>query len=388
MPAPHSNTMSQRGLNTTLVESGRIINVDIAHWTVDVVTVHSQRKLLGLQVGASYLHFGRGEGIYVMPEVGSKVKVCIPSDSPPFILCFVSAFERENAEASGTTTQPVQTEQIDTPTEVTYRAGRPRLQQGDIMLRCRDGNQLWLHRGGVVEIGSTGLSKRFYIPLTNMIRDVCENYEFLSPAGDMYWTVHRADQNASGDAQTIFTLECNELAQDKKATIFVQAGYVDDTKRFRMVIAPKAINFKTGVLSGNSVFLLDIDKEGSVNIEIGKDLTALVHGNFSMQIDGSAEYKYNGGLKETISGSHTEKTSANHEMEAVSSYEKLSSGKTIQSPVIKLGGDGATTPVILGTPAVLNFLMGHTHGTPAGPSTPPTTPVPPTLAIARKVYGE
>ena len=59
--------MIQRGINPTSVEGGRIINVDMAHWTVDIRTSHSQRQILDAQLGAPYLHFHSGEGIFPDP---------------------------------------------------------------------------------------------------------------------------------------------------------------------------------------------------------------------------------------------------------------------------------------------------------------------------------
>jgi len=379
--------MAQRGMGTTLVEGGRIINVDVAHWTVDVQTTHSQRKLLDMQVGAPYLHFARGEGIYAMPEVGSKVEICLPSDGSPFVLCFVTTFEREGA-AGDASTHPDEPSAVDAPSEVTYRAGRPRLQQGDIMLRCRDGNQIWLHRGGVVEIGSTGLAKRLYIPVANTVRDVCENYRLLSPAGAMQWTVKRSDVSADEAAEAVFSMDVSEHAQDTKASVLVQAGYVDAVKRLQLLIAPTAIDRETGEVEGDAVYALSVDNEGNVESTIAKNVQVNISGELSLRADQAASFQFSDGFSESVTGDYSTEITGSHTLRARSSKEIFDAQKVIEAQIIKCGSENANTPVILATNAVLQFLAGHIHGTPAGPTTPPTIPVTPPQAIARKLYGE
>jgi hypothetical protein len=374
-----------RGSSSARVEGGRIINVDIAHYTVDVKTMHTQRLLTDIQVSAPYLHFGSGEGIFAMPEVGAKVQVCFPSEGPPFVLCYVTAFEREGTPDGSPSTNPQTEEPNDSPTEVTFRAGRPRLQQGDIMLRCRDGNQIWLHRGGVVEIGSTQVCKRFYIPLLNTIRDFCENWEMLSAAGDLRWTVERAESSPDGDTTAYFTLSAKNLAQDQYATVFVQAGHVDDSNRFKMVIAPNAMDLKTGEVNGSSKFELTINEDGDLDVTIEGDVTADITGDLNLTVGGDGDVSVTGDLTETVGGDLEHSVSGNHKLTATSSEERLSSSKVIAAPTCKFGSTGAHTPLMLATPSMLMFLY-HTHsvvGTSTGPPTPPAgTP------YSQKLFGE
>lgn len=395
MPRAHRNSMIQRGVNPVVIEDGRIINVDMVHWTVDVRTTHSQRQLLDMQVGAPYLHFAAGEGIYAMPEVGAKVKTCSPSDSPPFILCFITTFEREGQPASdegeATTRPTVETsENGDAPSEVTYRAGRPKLQQGDIMLRCRDGNQIWLHRGGVIEIGATWIAKRFYIPLLNTIRDVAENWEALTVAGDMTWHIERSDSSQPSESrqdEATFTLMAKNLAQDQYATVLVRAGHVDDTKRFRIAVAPNAIDTRTGDVRSGAVYTMDVDEEGSLDVTVEKDVTININGDLDQTVNGNAQLTYNSDLTETVSGNHEETISGRHRLEAASSEERISGSKTITSPMIKLGGTGAATPLVMATVPLIQFLGYHTHVV-VGSAT--QGPIPPVLAGFKttKVSGE
>lgn len=389
--------MVQRGVNSVLIEEGRIINVDMAHWTVDVRTMHSQRLLLDMQVGAPYLHFAAGEGIYAMPEVGAKVKTCSPSDGSPFILCFITTFEREGQPQSDegqTTTRPTTETSSDTgdaPSEVTFRAGRPKLQQGDIMMRCRDGNQIWLHRGGVVEIGATWIAKRFYIPLLNTVRDIAENWEALTLAGDMTWHVERADSSqdreSRGDEAT-FTLMAKNTAQDQYATVLVRAGHVDDSTRFRMVIAPNLIDMRTGEAQSGSVFTMDISDSGSVDMTVSENVSVTIEGDLDQTVNGDATYEYGSNRTSNVSGDSSDTISGSHRLEAASSEERIDGTKTITCPSIKLGSSGASKAVVLATPAVIQFFLAHTHAVIGSVTDRPTVPVSEAMLSARKVCGE
>lgn len=375
--------MSQRGGNAVRVESGQIINVDMAHWTVDVRTMHSHRLLLDLQLGASYLHFHSGEGIFVMPEVGAKVQVCTPSDDRPFILCFITTFER-GATGNGTT-------QPDTgdgeEAEVTFASGRPKLQQGDLMMRCRDGNQIWLHRGGVIEIEATAVAKRVYIPITNMIRDVCENYQLLNFGGEMLWTTARNDTDPEGEARTVFTLAARDNAQEPKGTVMITAGHVDDETRLRCVVAPNAIDSTTREIEGDAVYDFKVDAEGNVDVTVKGDYVRHIEGTLEDTVDGEVTQQY-GATSTTITGDQTIEVSGAHNLRAASSKETISGQKVISSPMTKIGGDGASTQFVLATSDVMLFLANHTHTTPAGISGPPVPNVIAPAGLSRKSLGE
>jgi len=388
------NSIAQRGTNPVVIEEGRIINVDMAHWTADVLTKNSQRQLIDMQWANPYFHFAGGEGIYVMPEVGARVQTCMPSDSSPFILCFITTFEREQTNAPDTTggaqasLQPDDSEgSDDTPREVTYRSGRPKMEQGDIMLRTRDGNAVWLHRGGVLEIGSTMVARRFYIPLLNYIRDVCENYEMRSLAGEMSWQVSRADQSPDGDAEAVFTLASRNLAQDEFASVFLQIGHVDDTKRLRLAIAPNKINPVSGEVEGDAVYELVVDEEGEVTVTTAGDQTVHVQGALKETVDGSVTHEYGSDHSQTVGGSQSVEVSGTHTLEASSSTERLSGGKTFDAQSIKAGA-GAVFPVVIMTPAMMTYIMFHTHPSPAGPTGPPNGPPPDSAVTSGKLKAE
>ena len=251
------------------------------------------------------------------------------------------------------------------------------------MLRGRDGNQVWLRRGGVVEVGSTAISKRIYIPLLNYIRDFCENYSMMTFGGDLSWTVKRVEDDPTGVAKALFHIAAKESAQDEKATIAVRMGEIDDDGRFSLTIAPDAIDMETLGVDGAAQFDMTIDKEGTVEITTKKDVDVTVEGDLSQTVEGSASYTYQGGVEVDVTGDHETTISGSHTMTARSSEERMSGNKVITSPSIQLGGTGANKPVVL-LPELLTYLSTHVHPPTGGP---PTT-MPPVTMGARKVKGE
>jgi len=383
MTRPFRDSLIERGLNRVRVEEGRIVNVNTRRFTCDVRTQVSQRTFLDLTWGSPYFHFSRGEGFNVMPEVGAKVKVCRPSDADPFILCFVTPFERTPAEQD----DDQAAEEGDT--EVSYQAGRPFMQQGDIQIRGRDGNEVYLHRGGVLELGATAACRRFYIPLLNYVRDICENYQMWTQGGALSWLVTRADEDAGGESHSLLTITGKEAAEHEQATAAVRIGRVDDDNRLEVTIAPQALHAVTGELEGEAVYHLTIDREGTVTVEASKDVNMTIEGSLTADITGETSITSQGDVSLTGQSNLSIDVSGRHEMEAASSTERINGQKVIQSNSILLGSSSAAFNVVLATPSLIAFLAGHRHEV-AGPTTGPPSPplVRPSSYSARKVRGE
>jgi hypothetical protein len=171
------------------IVQGRIINVNVVKWTVDVAAQFDRKKYFNIQVASPYLHHSNGEGIYAFPEIGATVMVCLPSDSSaPFVQCFVMASEViDDASPDAPLGTNSHSQPADNATDATFAGGRPRAIPGSIYMRTRDGNRIALHRGGVLEIGSTELCQSVYIPLNNLLVDTTENYEHHNAAGSVRW---------------------------------------------------------------------------------------------------------------------------------------------------------------------------------------------------------
>lgn len=207
---------------------GKIVNLNLVNWTVDVITQFDRKRYFDIQVGSPYLHYANGEGIFVMPEIGAKCMVCLPSDSsPPFVAHFIMPVENVDMAApdapKGTTSQA---RPGRTSSGASFAGGRPRIKPGDIVIRTRDDNFIVLHRGGVLQIGSTELAQRMYIPLNNFIMDVSENYAHHNTGGSMLWTVQTGPSQEKLPTEWAQTLRV--YANEKYADIRIKAGRVSD----------------------------------------------------------------------------------------------------------------------------------------------------------------
>lgn len=188
-PRFRTSFTNQSGSKPALFVEGRVVDVNMNNWTVDVYSSYDRMRFNDIQCASPYLHHYAGEGGSVMPDLNAKVMVCIPSDSsPPHVAYYIMAFENVDMAApdapQGTTSQP---NADGTSSGASFAGGRPRAKQGDLTWRGRDGNFLILHRGGVVQIGSTELAQRIFIPLTNSMIDISDNYYHHTQGGTKYW---------------------------------------------------------------------------------------------------------------------------------------------------------------------------------------------------------
>jgi hypothetical protein len=151
-------------------ELGKIVAVDPVAFTVDVVTEFTEKHYRDIAVSALYCHGDHDGGIYILPEAGAYCYVMTAADGTGCIIGFVDnpALVQDDAGIS-------------------FRGSRPQMEPGDIAIRSRDGNFVEVLRGGLVRIGATGMAQRMYIPVDNLIRDVFEQYEAVSPLGEVTW---------------------------------------------------------------------------------------------------------------------------------------------------------------------------------------------------------
>lgn len=253
----------QRYVSAT-VESARIINVNIREWSVDVITEHG-RRYTDIQVGSPYLHYANGEGIYIVPEVGAYCWICKPSsgiDSLPFVVAFQTPLGQQ---------------------DLSYRANRPELNPGDIMMRTRDENFLILRRGGVVQVGATPAAQRMYIPVKNIIKDFCENYLMHTLAGETEWIVHRDEKSTDGTELTEFQIRVKEKANDPGHVVKIAAGSpggVSGNIKFKIEI------LESGKKNAKTKISATLDKNGNVGIVIKGNYTATIDGDVSVNIGG------------------------------------------------------------------------------------------------------
>jgi hypothetical protein len=209
------------------IHEARVFNVNMTNWTVDVQTIFDQKVMLDVQVSSPYMHPNTGEGLYAVPEVGSKCLIAIPSDGPPpvvlsFIMPVITTQDTGSDEAPRGTA-PNGGDPEASAGDFNYGGGRSRGKPGDIVARGRDGNFMILHRGGVAQFGSGPLAQRICVPLQNLITDISQNYNHFNGAGSINWGVQdRGNSNPGAE----YRMTHRVYANDEYADIRMNVGRV------------------------------------------------------------------------------------------------------------------------------------------------------------------
>lgn len=315
-----------------LIEKVRIINVNIDDWSVDCVSEYANKRFFDIQVMSSYFHYAGGEGIYVMPEVGSLAWLCKPSSgrfAPEFILGFAAPFDEDN---------------------VNYRAGRQNLNPGDIMLRTRDENFIILRRGGVIQIGATPTAQRIYVPIQNVIRDFAENYQLFTFGGELTWETDRDDQTTDGSAPTKFSLKAKSKANESQHIAELTIGSHGEGSSTTLELTV----WTDGSESREARAQLQISNEGDVTWNLEKDWTTDVTGKYSVSSGDDMSLETSGSFQANAQGDAS--------LESVVGNLTLAAGQkadmtasvvaTIDAPLVKHGG-GAISPIAKGTELML-----------------------------------
>ena len=338
-----------------IVETGRITNVDIERWSVDAVSEHGGKHWFDIQVSSPYFHYMNGEGAYTVPEVGALVWVCSPSTgefSAPFIMGFQAPHDEDNES---------------------YRCGRQSYNPGDIVLRTRDENFIVVRRGGVVQLGATPTAQRMYIPIQNMIRDFCENYELNTFGGELIWETKRDEETKTGDALTKFNLLAKQKSDDPEhiAELTIGSHGEDEPTTMKLVI------WSDGTKDRTAQIKLELKNDGDVVWNIEKDHEMNVTGEMrtTVEEDISTTTKKSW----LLTASENVDVSASKQAVLTCDDRKVTANKSyvLDSSNIKFGSSGATEPAVLGKElaTVLQGICGVIAGLTYTCSIP-ATPVP------------
>ncbi len=308
-----------------------VYNVNMTNWTVDVATKFDQRVMMDVQVGTPYLHPNSGEGIYCVPEVGSKCIVAIPSDGPPpFVLCFIMPME--TLQDTATEEAPAGTTGSGSPgnaKDYTFAGGRTRGKPGDIVARGRDGNFMVLHRGGVAQFGSGPLAQRICVPLNNLVTDISQNYNHFNGGGSINWGVQdRGNQNPGSEYRHTMRVYANDELADIRVDMgrvrspvpepagdagetsaMNQLGIATDAEIvFEFALAKNGFETDAGEFKGTAAdvnFRMILDREGngmvrfegSVDLRIKKKLRLTVDDNVEIFCKKNASIQADGSLR-------------------------------------------------------------------------------------------
>jgi hypothetical protein len=177
--AQSQDSPSDRRYSHFRCEEAIIINVNHKTWTVDVETRHSAKAVNDVQCLVPYHHFSGGEGMHYLPEVGAICMLGWPSDNtPPFIMGYKGAASVIGPTSTDGEPQRSGTEATGSATDVSFKSNRPDLLPGDIAFTTRDENFIILRRGGVIQIGSTSIAQRLYIPILTLLAMLQLNTSF------------------------------------------------------------------------------------------------------------------------------------------------------------------------------------------------------------------
>jgi len=362
---------TQEGMSFPYIFRAKVVDINLVAWTVDVHSQYEEMFFGDVPVGSPYLHYTRGEGFTAIPEIGSYCFVCVPSDtSPPFVLSFV--MPRVESVLDGNT------EGVDVAAVnkgYSYGGGRLDPKPGDIYLRGRDGNFVILHRGGVLQVGSTELAQRVYIPLENFVMDFAEKYNLHAAGGSIAWAIQEGPVETQ---PTQWSQTFRVFANSKYADIRVVAGKVHvpvgehsngfqtditdleiGTKDsapviYEVAISKEGFNAESGVVKDASTvestvlrYFFDREgncfmrSEGNVMIGIQKKLRLKVKGGIEI-VEGNLNLSVETDMKVTAGGT----------VELTGAVLKLNGG---ESPVAKVGDlvtcmITAPVPITVGPP--------------------------------------
>lgn len=334
MRTPDAPTHS--GYSHVRIEECVITNVNRKTWTVTAESRHSAKTVEDIQVLAPYHHYSNGEGIHHLPEVGAICVICWLSDNtPPFIMGYLGAASVTSSQDDGPERSTAAAE--GSPTDVSFQSRRPDLNPGDIAMTTRDGNFIYLRRGGVIQIGATSIAQRIYIPVLNYIKDFCENYEMSHFGGDLSWTVARSESDASGKAPATYILHLNEFAQDKKATVRISHLPVPSPGGgskavWEVKVAPQGIDRDDGSVTG-AVYSLLVTMDGKKTEIIGADRSTTIKGNDLLDVTGDRTLTVGGTEKHTVTG----------DLKLLAGQKAVLAGL-----LLKLGSEGASEPGVKG----------------------------------------
>ncbi len=182
------------------IVEGTILSVNPENHTCNVARNNaSGGPLNDVLLASLYCHPFSGEGIYFLPEPGATCYVYETSDpTNSFVLGYVMPLTEKDG----------------------LRGNRMLLNPGDYVLSTRDDNKIVLRRGGLIQIASTGLAQRLYIPLGNYIKDFFENYGAFSPNGSLEWV---RDSKTSAVSYT-YLCKRNALDVGEKVKFSIDRG--------------------------------------------------------------------------------------------------------------------------------------------------------------------
>jgi len=259
--------------------NGMVVSVDRLKWTCKVKTdFHSNpvdAEIMPVYMG------GAGNGLFYLPEVGSHVYLAYPSHKKMPIIIGGSVLPDETVDGDGSIDDDGKLKEDGESPSPSFLGNRPVLNEGDIMMSSEGGNFLIMREGGVVEIGSSQVARRYYVPISNFIRDFCSTYEMNAAGGQMSWSRRRGETtwgtikqtDSSGEEIDVhktpveFNLDIKEFAEEPPI-ISLKMGRIAEEDEERL-IGNSATGDIVVSLNVNDHFKAWVDKKGNLSIHQG-----------------------------------------------------------------------------------------------------------------------
>ena len=332
--------MTQSGYFSVVVEKGRVLDVDPKRWALTIGTFFTNKMgIIDVPILCPYLGFD-GEGIYVMPEVGTVVYTCNPSDS---VQCFVLGWI-----PPGEAPEPNEITDDDAAAPRTYVSNRPPANPGDIVIRGKDENFFYMRRGGLLQLGANALAQRVYIPVGNIIRDLAQTYELITLPGELKWELDSPEDHPDGKAPGRFRLLARKYASDKDPI----AELIIGEHRGPWTNAETHLSLKVWGESGGEVKAnLIIDSDGGMTCELAGPYS-LKCSYWAVQSEDAAVISAKNSVEITSPNITLQPRSGASGFRAVGdSCTETWRSKTINAPSVILGR-GVPQPTVLGTELV------------------------------------
>lgn len=425
-------------LGQVRIEWCQIVNVHPDKYTVDARTRYTWRAHLNIPWMSPYLNKTNGEGLFVIPEVGSYGWLCMPSDgTTSFVLGFgVPGDLGRNS----------------------YVGNRPdKLLPGDVVLRGRDDNVVALYRGGAVDIYATPICRTMYIPTQNTIREFVENYYQDSPGGQISWRTYRYDQPTDDfteveqviEAPVVYEIRHRNFSNESLPVHTISLGGLEDLHSNDdgsavpggggldpdMVVYRKSLSHdgydpgatgvpveETGkyfefidnsgnsrhVQAGNRVDVVTLSARqhiglnhiaqvlGQMDVAVAKDVSINVGQVFGDDIHDVDPDSPPGALdvsplmfkdgQDAPIGTPDALESKDLKVHVTGRYyDRAGASRIIEAPIIYIGAEGASEPAVLGW-KLLHWLANHTHDSSAGPTTVPLEGLTLPKILSRRIW--
>lgn len=269
---------------------GRVISVDSDSRTCRVKTLGAEAfgtddmDLPNVKVQHFAWH-PQGDYAVAIPRIGSYVLISFINSEPVVI----GTYPISNTEGGG------------------GRDNQEKLLPGDFAFVTVAGSSVIVRSAGTVEIKSTPGCRTYWLPSTETINTVCENFELEPTGGHMHWTVDQKTGTTVLDVKAFDNFEVSNAIRlqlggtSSKAMLDLQVGSVDDN----LDIATTALALQmqadgtTTLVIGDSGVSLTITPDGKVSLTAKGDVSVSAQGKVDVQAGGDANITAGGNITAT-----------------------------------------------------------------------------------------